>query len=221
MAHEFVFDMKPKARDALVRPEAAVDLARSLVSEVARTWKRESAYPYYSGVQTYSRKLLGEKWVARISIHELPWDWFKAGICDDHTENELEYIDQFETYTEIDAGESGWKGIVAKYALSFPLSVRELPEWVLAVQPDPEIREFFVISVPAKCPISKGAVLGRYTSVEQVRELRDGRIEWTMAFTSDGGGTIPRWIQNLVLPSTTAKDVPSFIEWAKRKYAIE
>ncbi|KAK9239753.1 hypothetical protein V1525DRAFT_338711 [Lipomyces kononenkoae] len=216
---DFAFDLKPKPRTALIPPPAAVSLARSLITELANTWHKGSSYPL--GVQAYSRKLLGEKWFARISIHDEPWDWFKAGICDNHSQNEVDYIDTFESYSEIDPGESGWKGIHARYRLGFPLSIREMPEWILAIQPDPDVKEFFVISVPADVPVSKNTVRGRYASIEYLQELPDGKMKWTMAFTSDGGGFIPRFIQNLALPSTIAKDVPKFLTWAKKKYAAE
>ncbi|KAK9351913.1 hypothetical protein V1505DRAFT_393146 [Lipomyces doorenjongii] len=216
---DFTFDLRPKPLTALIPPPAAVSLARSLITEVANTWKKGSAYPH--GVQVYSRKLLGEKWIARISTHNEPWDWFKAGICENHTENEAEYIDTLDSFTEIDAGESGWRGVHTRYKLSFPLSIREIPEWVLAIQPDSDFKEFFVISVPADVSVSKNSVKARYASIEYVHELPDGKVEWTMAFTSDGGGFIPRVIQDLALPSTTAHDVPNFLTWAKKKYAAE
>ncbi|KAK9480439.1 hypothetical protein V1514DRAFT_169958 [Lipomyces japonicus] len=220
MAHDVAFNLTPKPINTLVPRATAISLARSIVTDLSKHWKRGKTYTIKQIViTTFARTLYGEKWFSRVSVHEEPYEWFKQGICDDHTENELDYIPLFRGFTEIDAGDSGWRGINARYAFPGPLSVREMPEWVLAVEPDPTIREFFVISVPADYPISKNSVKGRYTSIEYVRELPDGKVEWTMAQTSDAGGWIPKWILNMNIEGTISEDVPHFIDWAKHRFA--
>jgi Protein of unknown function (DUF3074) len=70
----------------------------------------------------------------------------------------------------------------------------------------------------------KGPVLGVYAAVETVRLLtgeehtgadgkEDGRIEWTMATTSDTKGNLPMFLQKPNLPGAVAKDVGLFTKW--------
>lgn len=112
MATDFVYDLKAKSLSSLVPPATAISLARSIVADLDGTWTKCSKYNKAQGisVQTYSRHLYGEKWSARKSVHDVPWEWFMSGLCEDHTKNELEYIHDFNSYKEVDGGESGWKG---------------------------------------------------------------------------------------------------------------
>ncbi|KAH8179822.1 START-like domain protein [Sarocladium implicatum] len=58
-----------------------------------------------------------------------------------------------------------------------------------------------------------GDVKGVYTSVERVREIRPGEIEWVMGTVSDAKGVLPAWVQRLATPSMIAKDVEMFLKW--------
>lgn len=82
--------------------------------------------------------------------------------------------------------------------------------------------EFLVVSVPvpdfntAEASLlakEKGAQIARYVSVERIRKLDDGKIEWLMATASDAGGMLPAWIQNMAMPGVVWKDVPLFLGW--------
>ncbi|KAK9451011.1 uncharacterized protein V1518DRAFT_412320 [Limtongia smithiae] len=229
MSADFVFDLRGKSESALAPPATAIALARAIVSDLDDTWRKGKLFTPAPGieVQTYARTLYSEKWFARRSIHrDVPYDWFKAGLCDNHCDNEVEYIETFESFTEFKPlsadGPAGlWRGILPIYKMPFPLKKRELPTWVLATQPDPHVNEFFVISVPAKQPAKPEYVQGGYSSVEFVSELPDGSVQWTVALVSDGGGSIPKWIQDFSVPAIIAEDVPSFINWAKKKYVAE
>ncbi|KAM7188852.1 Protein of unknown function (DUF3074) domain containing protein [Rhypophila sp. PSN 637] len=44
-----------------------------------------------------------------------------------------------------------------------------------------------------------------------------GEIEWLMALTSDAGGVLPMFIQNLAVPGQIAKDVPLFLGWIAKE----
>lgn len=58
-------------------------------------------------------------------------------------------------------------------------------------------------------------------SVELVQELDDNKVQWSMATSSDAGGSIPRFITNGALPKSIAEDVPSFLKWMVKKYPSE
>lgn len=96
-------------------------------------------------------------------------------------------------------------------------SDREMAVFVLAIQPDPSINEFFVISLPSAHEVGQHVTRGEYLAIERVTEKEDGSVEWTMAQTSDSGGSIPRWIQERAVTGSVVADVPSFINWVKKQ----
>ncbi|KAJ5806235.1 uncharacterized protein N7503_003837 [Penicillium pulvis] len=74
--------------------------------------------------------------------------------------------------------------------------------------------------------VPKRTIFANYASVEQVNLLPPGdngpsRIEWTMATTSDAGGSIPQWVQrNWTMggvPRAVVADVGLFIGWTMRR----
>ncbi|KAH7103978.1 hypothetical protein BKA62DRAFT_695196 [Auriculariales sp. MPI-PUGE-AT-0066] len=58
-------------------------------------------------------------------------------------------------------------------------------------------------------------VHGRYAATERVRKTQDGKTEWLMATSSNAGGNIPQFVQDMSIPSSIASDVPRFMAWAK------
>jgi hypothetical protein len=103
-----------------------------------------------------------------------------------------------------------------------PLKNRTFPVVQIAAELD-GTQEFLVVSIPLndfeKSPYAeyakdKSLVVAAYTSVERIRVLpTSGEVEWIMATASDAGGVLPRWIQNLAVPSAIAKDVQMFLSW--------
>lgn len=112
--------------------------------------------------------------------------------------------------------------------LAFPASNRDFAFAILTV-PVPaaagnpisstDRRAFLVISIPYSLPSETGYTRGKYVSVEHVAELPDGKVEWTMAVSSDPGGLVPKFISEMSMPSKISEDVPSFVKWAKQEYA--
>ena len=66
------------------------------------------------------------------------------------------------------------------------------------------------------CGKSKGVVVGTYASVEYIYTDKNDSIQWIMATSSDAAGVLPQWMQKKALPGAIAKDVPLFLEWAKK-----
>lgn len=90
--------------------------------------------------------------------------------------------------------------------------------WVLAVQPDPQVKQFFVISLPSAHTVSTHLTRAVYCAIEVVTfKEEEGHVEWLMAQTSDARGSIPRWIQDKSVTASVAADVPSFIGWASQQ----
>lgn len=88
--------------------------------------------------------------------------------------------------------------------------------WILTVQPDPEVKQFFVISLPASHAVSSTVTRAEYCSIEVLTyNESESHVEWIVAQTSDAKGNIPRWIQDRSVTATVVSDVPHFVEWAK------
>ncbi|KAI2619399.1 hypothetical protein GGS26DRAFT_602037 [Hypomontagnella submonticulosa] len=88
--------------------------------------------------------------------------------------------------------------------------------------------EFLVVSIPvpdfgekagesSRLASEKGALVAVYVSVERIRRMEGGRIEWLMATASDAGGALPAWVQNLAAPAVIWKDVPLFLGWIAKE----
>lgn len=113
--------------------------------------------------------------------------------------------------------------------LAFPASNRDFAFAILTVpvpagtgtttDDNSNRRTFLVISIPYSLPSQTGYTRGKYVSVEHVAELPDGKVEWTMAVSSDPGGLVPKFISEMSMPSKISEDVPSFVKWAKQEYA--
>ncbi|KAJ4173803.1 hypothetical protein NW754_012795 [Fusarium falciforme] len=84
-------------------------------------------------------------------------------------------------------------------------------------------REFLVVQIAMQAgddadeSSHKGTVPAAYTSIERVRELADGRIEWVMGTASDARGLVPMWVQKLGLAGQIAKDVGMFLRWIAKE----
>ncbi|ORY65854.1 uncharacterized protein BCR38DRAFT_428555 [Pseudomassariella vexata] len=88
-------------------------------------------------------------------------------------------------------------------------------------------QEFVVVSIPvpdfgteseaSRLAREKGAQVARYVSVELIRKMADGKIEWLMATASDAGGVLPMWVQNKAMPGVVWKDVPLFLRWIAKE----
>ncbi|KAI0196893.1 hypothetical protein F4808DRAFT_303776 [Astrocystis sublimbata] len=85
--------------------------------------------------------------------------------------------------------------------------------------------EFVVVSIPvhdfAKSPKAqlsnqKDAQIADYVSVERIRRLANGQIEWLLGTASDARGILPLGIQDLALLNIVWKDVPMYMKWVEQ-----
>ncbi|GAA5829404.1 hypothetical protein JCM11251_005036 [Rhodosporidiobolus azoricus] len=78
-------------------------------------------------------------------------------------------------------------------------------------------REFIVFSLPVDPPTppkeEKKYVRGTTATVERVRELEGGNIEWTCASLSTPGGSIPVKLSESKMAQSLADSVPSILTW--------
>ncbi|KAJ8295963.1 putative CDP-alcohol phosphatidyltransferase class-I family protein C22A12.10 [Rhodotorula toruloides] len=83
-------------------------------------------------------------------------------------------------------------------------------------------REFLVFSLPIttqiEVPEEKKYVRGTQATVERVRELEGGEIEWSCASLSTPGGNIPVKLSEGKMAASLADAVPSILTWMSSKY---
>ncbi|CAN6646098.1 hypothetical protein TRVA0_021S01640 [Trichomonascus vanleenenianus] len=217
----FQFRLKNIAEAALPTVSEAAASALKLKDEIFTSWTKGKKHtPRGQAVDTYHTRIEGDFWMARYSKHkDVSFDQFKRGIFDNHTENEVKYIPLLHSFKELKAPESdpGWRGILVRYKFPRMFSDREMTVWITCVQPDPEVEQFVVISLPSTEEIhDKSVTQAHYCSIEVITyNAEEQCVEWLMAQTSDARGNIPRWIQDRSVTHSVVEDVPSFIEWAK------
>ncbi|KAI1118828.1 hypothetical protein F5Y14DRAFT_181762 [Nemania sp. NC0429] len=87
------------------------------------------------------------------------------------------------------------------------------PEFVIVSIPVPD----FATSDKASLSKEKGAQIALYVSIERIRKLEDGKIEWLLGTASDAAGVLPLWIQDIALLGIVWKDVPLFLGWIAKE----
>ncbi|KAI1435349.1 hypothetical protein GGR50DRAFT_657091 [Xylaria sp. CBS 124048] len=87
------------------------------------------------------------------------------------------------------------------------------PAFVIVSIPVPD----FGTSEKANLAKQKGAQIAFYVSVERIRKLDDGRIEWLLGTASDAAGVLPLWIQDKAISGIVWKDVPLFLGWIAKE----
>lgn len=183
-----------------------------------------------------------EMWFCRRSVHRdasekgtASWAEFVHAFKENHPQSEdaftpavigaREAIHWDTTGQTIDAHgkwvSTSLRVVEMKHKIPSPMKNRVFP--VVQVTAELESQdEFLVVSIPItdfeKSPWSehtrdKSVIVAAYVSVERVRKLETGEIEWIMATASDARGVLPQWVQNLATPSAVAKDVDMFLAW--------
>ncbi|KAI5854995.1 hypothetical protein BZA05DRAFT_334645, partial [Tricharina praecox] len=75
-----------------------------------------------------------------------------------------------------------------------------------------------IISMPTAGEIKDPAhAHGVYTSVETLREVGDGKVEVIMSLTSNAGGNIPRWMQNMAMAGQILSDGQRFFKFLREQ----
>ncbi|GAA5938546.1 SRPBCC family protein [Sporobolomyces koalae] len=167
----------------------------------------------------------GYKWHVRVSEHtDVTYDQFRAGLFENHSLNEKEYIEDCQKAEQIQVIKQGemevWRML---YHQPFPASNRSFSFLIFTSEAPSASAEksFIVVSIPVahpEAPPEKGYVRGRYVSVENCRDTPQGVI-WTMAVASDAGGMVPKFVSEKAMPSKISEDVPSFLSWIKSRPA--
>ncbi|KII88304.1 hypothetical protein PLICRDRAFT_619643 [Plicaturopsis crispa FD-325 SS-3] len=206
--------------------EAILSAARELLDSTA-TWKQGKSYSKHV-VRTYSRPKVqgdGAAWHCRVSEHskeDATFDEIWAKLGADKARNEMEFIPDIKKVTEvkdISPSQSIWTLL---YTFPPPISSRVFTVLQVVHLDNSSPRTGLVVSIPVDltqpgdeelAKLEEKGVKGRYVSVERVRELDNGSVEWRMATSSSPGGSIPQFIAEKSMAGKISEDVPHFMHW--------
>jgi len=212
----------PLQLSSLPSDESILAAAETLL-ESTSSWKQGKTY--HKIVKTYSRPKLpedGAPWHCRVSIHtpeEATFDQLWAKLGTDKAINEKEFIPDIKKAVrikEISPTQSIW---TMYYKFTPPVSPRVFTVLQVTHLQEETPRTGIIVSIPVdltgdeSAQLEEKGVKGRYVSIERVKELEDGNVEWTMATSSTPGGNIPTIFVEASMASKIAEDVPHFMKW--------
>lgn len=231
MSQPFALSIRPLT-PAEIPPEEEILSAANEILESTLSWKEGKSFHKHS-IRTFSRPRLDDKehseagWCCRVSQHtsdDATFDQFWSKLGENKAENEMQYIPEIkkvQLIKEISPTMSIWTlyytfGPIISPRVFTVLQVKRVSE------SEEGLRKAIIISIPIDlsssddmdlAKLEEKGVRGRYTSVEQIEELPDGKVEWRMATSSTPGGSIPRVLADATIASKIAEDVPHFLKW--------
>ncbi|KAF8891308.1 hypothetical protein BD779DRAFT_196192 [Infundibulicybe gibba] len=230
-AQDFRLTITP-LKPADLPSEAVILAAADAVLENSAAWKQGKTF--HKTVRTFHHAREagdGAAWHARVSEHpegEVSFDrmWDKLGR--DKPENEKQFIPEIKKVTKIkDVSPTAaiWS---MYYTFAPPVSPRVFTVLQVTRLDSTAPRSGTIVSIPIDLSDDpelaaleeKGAVRGRYTSVERILELaadgdKGGKTEWRMATSSTPGGSIPTFVVETTMAGKVAQDVPHFLKWVQ------
>lgn len=200
--------------------EQSLEIARSILKwEPFKTYDHEKLK-----TKTFTNTLGDDFWVARFSIlneeltekYEDKFDKLLIGdlpidLKDNHTTHEKKYIHQFYDYEIKEFNQDSYL-IKTYYNIPFPFRRRNFHNLVHIVKTEEYSMVISVSIDPEIFGHDNCFVIGHYTSIELV-EKKDGKINWTMATSSNPNGHIPFFLTKMSLPGAVSEDVPSFLQY--------
>ncbi|KAI0320121.1 hypothetical protein OF83DRAFT_1053778 [Amylostereum chailletii] len=205
--------------------EDAVSAARKIMEET-QTWKRGKSY-HHNTVHTFSKPKGpgdGASWHARVSEHtpdDATFDEFWNKLGENHPINEKEYIKEVKKSTllkQVSPTQAIWSMYYEFSTLGVSSRIFTVLQIAHLDQASPRTGLFISIPVdvsgePELAKLEEKAIKGHYTSVEQIKELDNGKVEWRVATSSTPGGRIPTFLVESSMASQIAADVPHFLHW--------
>jgi len=224
MSSDYQLSIKPLKVSEIPPEETIVSLGNAILDSTP-SWKPGKSYQKNT-VKTSSRpKGLGDgaPWHCRTSEHtaeDATFDefWSKLGV--NKAENEMQYIPDIKKVAlvkQISPTQSIW---TLYYTFPPPVSPRVFTVLQTTHLSETSPRTGLIVSIPIDlsdspdlAKVEEKGVKGRYVSVERLKELDDGKVEWKMATSSTPGGNIPSFIAESSMDSTISHDVTHFLHW--------
>ncbi|TFY71752.1 hypothetical protein EVG20_g1243 [Dentipellis fragilis] len=215
MATDFQLTIKKDLKPSAIPSEDVIlSKARELMNS-SETWKKGKSY-HKDLVHTFHRPKGpedGAAWHCRVSQHtakDATFDEFWNMLGKNHSENEIKYIKEVKKATllkEISPSQSIWS---MYYEFAPPVSPRFFTVLQIAHLDEASPKTGIFVSIPVDVSedpeMAKQefhhATRGRYCSVERIKELGHGKVEWRMATSSTPGGHIPTFLVESTMAST-------------------
>ncbi|KAA1471219.1 hypothetical protein DENSPDRAFT_837163 [Dentipellis sp. KUC8613] len=226
MAAEFQLTIKKDLKPSAIPSEDVfLSQARELMNS-SETWKKGKSY-HKDLVHTFHRPKGpgdGAAWHCRVSQHtaeDATFDEFWNMLGKNHSDNEIKYIKEVKKATllkQISPSQSIWS---MYYEFPPPVSPRFFTVLQIAHLDETSPKTGIFVSIPVDVSedpeMAKQefhhATRGRYCSVERIKEMGDGKVEWRMATSSTPGGHIPTFLVESTMASTISADVTHFLHW--------
>ncbi|KAI0072787.1 hypothetical protein K474DRAFT_1650455 [Panus rudis PR-1116 ss-1] len=207
--------------------EETVLAAGRAVLDSSSSWKEGKTFHRHgTTVRTFAQPKGpqdGAGWHCRVSEHtaeDATFDEFWAKLGVDKAENEKEFVHEIKKVKlvkQISPTQSVW---TLYYTFPPPVAPRVFTVLQTVHLDNASPRTGIIVSIPIDlssdpelAELEEKGVKGRYTSVERIKELENGKVEWRMATSSTPGGNIPQFITERTMPGKISADVPQFIQW--------
>ncbi|EKM55162.1 uncharacterized protein PHACADRAFT_255589 [Phanerochaete carnosa HHB-10118-sp] len=225
MATEYQLSVTP-VKVTELPPEDKLIAQGHAIMDTTDKWKQGKTY--HETVRTYSRnKFKGEtaNWHCRVSEHgseDGTFEEFWNLLAGNKGENEVNYVEVVEKATlvkQLSPTQTIW---CMFYKFPSPVKPRVFTVLQTIELKETSPRTGLVISIPLDltpipdfAKLEEKRVQGRYVSIERIKDLGDGRLEWRMATSSKAGGLLPQSLTEMSMPSSIAHDVPGFVNWLR------
>ncbi|KAF5358163.1 hypothetical protein D9756_001338 [Leucocoprinus leucothites] len=203
-------------RPSEIPPEESIIAAGRELIESTDTWK--SGKTYFTNVKTLSRPagppLVGN-WHCRVSEHtpdQITFDQLWDKMARDKALNEKEFVPIIDKATKVKELSPAAQIWTMRYKFPFPVANRGLvfsyhkPNCFIDINPR------LIVSIPIDLSehkeLQKYEEKGErayYVSVERVKQLENGNVEWRMATSSDIGGLVPKFATEMSMPKSIAE----------------
>ncbi|OCH93405.1 hypothetical protein OBBRIDRAFT_790279 [Obba rivulosa] len=221
---DFYLSITPVKSSEIPPEETIIKLGHELI-ESTTSWKQGKSFQKNT-VKTSSRPKGpsdGAPWHCRVSEHtaeDATFDEFWSKLGHNKAENEMQYIPEIKKVKlvkQLSPTSSIW---TLYYTFPPPVSPRIFTVVQVTHLEETSPKTGIIVSIPVDlsddaelAKLEEKGVRGRYVSVERLKELDNGKVEWRMATSSTPGGSIPKFIAEGSMDSTISKDVTHFLHW--------
>lgn len=223
---KFVLNTTALRPSEIPSEEVIIAAGRELI-ESTDAWKVGKTY--FTTVKTLSHSggltPVGN-WHCRLSEHPPDQITFKQlwdKMAHDKAPNEKEFIPALNKVTKVKELSPAAQIWALHYKFPFPVSNRVFTVLQVAHEENTDPPAGLIVSVPIDLSEHKElqkyeekGVRAYYVSVERVKQLENGNVEWRMAVSSDTGGFIPKFIAEASMDKSIAEDVPYFLHWFEK-----
>lgn len=216
---KFVLNIAALRPSEIPSEEVIIAAGRELI-ESTDTWKKGKTF---AGVKTLFHS--GD-WHCRLSEHppdQITFQQLWDKMAYDKASNEKEFTPILNKVTKVKELSPTAQIWALHYKFPFPVSKRIFTVLQVVHEENTNPPSGLIVSIPIDLSEHKElqkyeekGVRAYYVSVERVKQLENGNVEWRMATSSDIGGFIPKFVTERSMDKSIAEDVPHFFHWFEK-----